>query len=178
MRVKLWICIANLHIAFFTAKWKCLFFEICVTQWDDLPKLYMSESFVVEQCVSCFREETSRCFMKNEPSFCGKWHVVLWKVTRRFVESDTSFYEKQAVVLWKVGKGGEGIGKRWKKKIEGGGDLIGEGRGVKIACWEMWNDECEKLLVRAYIHVYNRSFCVFAVTSVTVFGVTNWNIVE
>ena len=49
------------------------------------------------------------------------------------MKNKPSFYEKQAVVLWKVGKGGEGIGKRGKKKIEGGGDLR-EGRGVKISC--------------------------------------------
>ena len=43
-----------------------------------------------------------RLFEKNFPSFYEKWHVVLWKVTRRFVKSDTSFYEKQAVVLWEM----------------------------------------------------------------------------
>ena len=43
--------------------------------------------------------KTSRCFMKNEPSFYEKQHVVLSKTTRRFMENNTSFYGKQHVVL-------------------------------------------------------------------------------
>ena len=157
MRVKLWICIANLHIAFFTAKWKCLFFEICVTQWDDLPKLYMSESFVVEQCVSCFREETSRCFMKNEPSFCGKWHVVLWKVTRRFWKTTRCFVGSRKRM------------RRHRKEVRWWGGcwrIYRRREGLKNTCLEIWNERCENLLVRAYIHTYTGVF-VFLLSQVS-----------
>ena len=43
--------------------------------------------------------------MKNEPSFCGKQAVVLWKTSRRFMKNKPSFCRKQAVVLWKVENG-------------------------------------------------------------------------
>ena len=37
--------------------------------------------------------KTTRCFVKSEPSFYEKQHVVLWKTTRHFVENKPSFCE-------------------------------------------------------------------------------------
>ena len=37
--------------------------------------------------------------MKNNTSFYGKQHVVLWKTSRRFMKNKPSFYEKTHVVL-------------------------------------------------------------------------------
>ena len=115
----------------------------------------MSESFVVELRVSCFGEKTSRCFVENEPSF----------------------WEKQAVVLWKVENGWEGIEKRWKRRL-GEMEFLWERMGsehIVLRNVKWWMRESSR--ARVHTHVY-RSFCVFAVTSVTVIYVTDWNIVE
>ena len=64
----------------------------------------MSESFVVELRVSCFGEKTSRCFMKNKPSFCGK-------------------------LIMDGQKSGRGEKEGWERW-----NFYGRGRGVNISC--------------------------------------------
>ena len=114
---------------------------------------------------------------KNDPSFYEMWLVILWKVTRRFVKNKPSFCGKQAVVLWKVEKWMRRHREEVKKKV-GEMEILWERMGSEnmvLRNVKWWVREASR--ARVHTHV-NRSFCVFAVTSVTVIHVTDWNIVE
>ena len=77
---------------------------------------------------------------KNNGSFCEKWRVVLLKVTARFMKSDRLFLK-----MWTAWKLEKEEAKEWSAKMS----IIASSRAYAYA--------------RA-----TRSFCVFAVTSVTV----------
>ena len=112
-------------------------------------------------CVLFWRKNDPS-FAKNDPSFCEKWLVVLWKTSRRFVESRKWTRRHRKEVKKKVGE--DGIFMRENEEWI---------RRVKNMKW--WVRDSSR--ARVHTHVC-RSFCVFAVTSVTVVHVIGWNIVE
>ena len=103
--------------------------------------------------------------MKSEPLFYRKRHVVLLKTIRCFVENKPSFFAID-VYLFKEQFG-----------------VTTDKRGVRNRDTKNEVLNCVKIPVtsfshtRAYARIY-RSFCVFAVTSVTRFFVILYNTVD
>ena len=57
--------------------------------------------------------KTTRCFVKSEPSFYEKQHVILWKTTRHFVENKPSFCE--SIMHFRTDKIDYSVVLRWKQ---------------------------------------------------------------